>query len=383
MKKITLAGSTGSIGENTLAIVRKHSDRLKVVALSAGSNWKKISAQAREFKPEMVAIRDENAYLELKNSLSDTNIQVFAGEDAIIQCAKIETADCMVAAIVGSAGLKPVMAAIESGKEVCLANKETLVVGGEVVTRAVKEKGVSLIPIDSEHSAIFQCLQNSREFLRRIIITASGGPFKDFSVEKLSSVSVEQALKHPNWNMGGKITIDSATLMNKGLEVIEAHWLFEQAYENIDVVVHPQSIVHSLVEFSDGSVIAQLGWPDMKLPIQYALSFPQRWEKVGESLDLIKIGKLDFCAPDFDKFPCLKLAFEAGKTGGTAPCILNAANEIAVQAFLEQKIEFNRIPVIVERTLEHFDFYPVQNIDQLLEIDKLARIQAEEMIGEY
>jgi 1-deoxy-D-xylulose-5-phosphate reductoisomerase len=302
MKKITLAGSTGSIGENTLAIVRKHSDRLKVVALSAGSNWKKISAQAREFKPEMVAIRDENAYLELKNSLSDTNIQVFAGEDAIIQCAKIETADCMVAAIVGSAGLKPVMAAIESGKEVCLANKETLVVGGEVVTRAVKEKGVSLIPIDSEHSAIFQCLQNSREFLRRIIITASGGPFKDFSVEKLSSVSVEQALKHPNWNMGGKITIDSATLMNKGLEVIEAHWLFEQAYENIDVVVHPQSIVHSLVEFSDGSVIAQLGWPDMKLPIQYALSFPQRWEKVGESLDLIKIGKLDFCAPDFDKF---------------------------------------------------------------------------------
>jgi 1-deoxy-D-xylulose-5-phosphate reductoisomerase len=354
-----------------------------VVALSAGSNWKKISAQAREFKPEMVAIRDENAYLELKNSLSDTNIQVFAGEDAIIQCAKIETADCMVAAIVGSAGLKPVMAAIESGKEVCLANKETLVVGGEVVTRAVKEKGVSLIPIDSEHSAIFQCLQNSREFLRRIIITASGGPFKDFSVEKLSSVSVEQALKHPNWNMGGKITIDSATLMNKGLEVIEAHWLFEQAYENIDVVVHPQSIVHSLVEFSDGSVIAQLGWPDMKLPIQYALSFPQRWEKVGESLDLIKIGKLDFCAPDFDKFPCLKLAFEAGKTGGTAPCILNAANEIAVQAFLEQKIEFNRIPVIVERTLEHFDFYPVQNIDQLLEIDKLARIQAEEMIGEY
>lgn len=380
MKKIALAGSTGSIGTSTIEIVRKNSDKLRLVSLSAGKNWELLVKQAVEFLPEFVAIDDETHYEKVKDALSGLNIRVGAGQGAIIEAASLPTADTLVAAIVGAAGLKPVMAAIDSGKNIALANKETLVVGGSLVTREVEKKGVSLIPVDSEHSAIFQCLSNSAVFLRKILITASGGPFRTFSENQMETITVEQALKHPNWSMGGKITIDSATLMNKGLEVIEAHWLFKTSYENIDVVVHPQSIIHSLVEFTDGSVIAQLGWPDMKLPIQYALSYPERWGPAVDSLDLLKVTSMTFEAPDFKRFPCLELAFQAGKSGGIMPCVLNAANEVAVYSFMQKKLGFNFIPKVVEETINKFSSAPAESVDQLIDIDQIARKYAKEII---
>ncbi|HAE37897.1 MAG TPA: 1-deoxy-D-xylulose-5-phosphate reductoisomerase, partial [Candidatus Riflebacteria bacterium] len=311
-----------------------------------------------------------------------SQIRVEAGDEAIVAAVEVQPLDAVVAAIVGSAGLSPVMAAIDKGLQICLANKETLVVGGSLVMQAVKRAGVDLLPVDSEHSAIFQCLQGAQANpLHKIIITASGGPFRQFSSGQLAAVTPEQALKHPNWDMGGKITIDSSTLMNKGLEVIEAHWLFDAAYDNIEVVVHPQSIIHSLVEFSDGSVIAQLGWPDMKLPIQYALSWPTRWSPPLPPLDLAKVASMTFEPPDTTRFPCLAYAYEAGRAGGIMPCVLNAANEIAVAAFLKRQIGFMSIPAIIRKTMDSFSNKQVTAVGQLLEVDAQARETATSLLS--
>jgi 1-deoxy-D-xylulose-5-phosphate reductoisomerase len=345
-----------------------------VRALTGGKKWQQLAQQALEFKPDLAVIADKNAYNDLKAALAGTSIKVEAGNEAVIAAVEVEPLDAGVAAIVGAAGLLPVMAAIEKGRQICLANKETLVVGGSLVMQAVKKAGVDLLPVDSEHSAIFQCLQGSPEkSLNKIIITASGGPFRTFSRGQLLSVTPEQALKHPNWDMGGKITIDSATLMNKGLEIIEAHWLFKTDYDDIEVVVHPQSIIHSLVEFSDGSIIAQLGWPDMRLPIQYALSWPQRWSPPVPALDLVRVGSMTFEEPDLTRFACLAYAIEAGRAGGIMPCVLNAANEVAVAAFLKRQIGFAEIPALIRKTMDAFKNQSVTTIGQLLDIDAQAR----------
>ncbi len=382
MKKIVILGSTGSIGRSTLDVVRANPDRLKVVALTGAKNWRLLAEQAREFRPEFVATACEENLADLRQELANTGIRVGAGPQAMLEAVAVEGANTTVAAIVGAAGLKPVMAAIARRHQICLANKETLVVGGDVVMRAIADAGIDLLPVDSEHSAIFQCLQGAAATPpHRIIITASGGPFRDWPAEKLAEVTVEQALKHPNWNMGGKITIDSATLMNKGLEVIEAHWLFSTSYDQIDVVVHPQSIIHSLVEFSDGSVIAQLGWPDMKLPIQYALTWPERWQAPLAPLDLVKVGSMTFATPRQSDFPCLQLAFAAGRAGGIMPCVLNAANEIAVEAFMQKRICFIDIPAVIEKTLQKFTYEAAESIDQLLAVDTSARCRAEETVA--
>lgn len=381
IKNIALLGSTGSIGQNTLEIVRKYPNRLKIKALTAGNNWQLLAQQALEFNPEYVALASTKNEADLKAALANTNIKIGTGENALIEAVSLNNVDTVLAAIVGFAGLKPVMEAIALKRRICLANKETLVVAGSIFMKAIKENKVDLLPVDSEHSAIFQCLSGlNNPNLSKIIITASGGPFKDFPTEKLKDVTVEMALKHPNWNMGGKITIDSATLMNKGLEVIEAHWLFGADYEDIDIVIHPQSLIHSLIEYSDGSVIAQLGWPDMKLPIQCALSWPERWELPLKAFNLLHAKNMTFFEPRFEDFPCLKLAIKAGKEGGIMPCVLNAANEVAVEAFLNNIITFIEIPQLIETTLRGFNNADVKSIDRLIEIDYKARIFAKSMI---
>ena len=381
IKNIALLGSTGSIGQNTLEIVRKYPNRLKIKALTAGNNWQLLAEQALEFNPEYVALASTKNEADLKTALANTNIKVGTGENALIEAVSLNNVDTVLAAIVGFAGLKPVMEAIALKRRICLANKETLVVAGSIFMKAVKENKVDLLPVDSEHSAIFQCLSGlNNPNLSKIIITASGGPFKDFPTEKLKDVTVEMALKHPNWNMGGKITIDSATLMNKGLEVIEAHWLFGADYEDIDIVIHPQSLIHSLIEYSDGSVIAQLGWPDMKLPIQCALSWPERWEPPLKPFNLLHAKSMTFFEPRFEDFPSLKLAIKAGKEGGIMPCVLNAANEVAVEAFLNNIITFIEMPQLIETTLRGFNNADVKSIEQLIEIDYKARIFAKSMI---
>jgi len=382
MKNIAILGATGSIGSSTLEVVRNNPDKLRARVLTGGKKWQQLAKQALEFKPDMVVISDVHAYVPLKEALAGTSIRVEAGSEAVVAAAEFEPLDAVVAAIVGAAGLLPVMAAIKKGLQICLANKETLVVGGSLVMQAVKSAGIDLLPVDSEHSAIFQCLQgNPGNSLNKIIITASGGPFRTFSREQLLAVTPEQALKHPNWDMGGKITIDSATLMNKGLEIIEAHWLFDTDYDNIEVVVHPQSIIHSLVEFSDGSVIAQLGWPDMRLPIQYALSWPQRWLPPVPPLDLTRVASMTFESPDLTRFACLAYAIEAGRAGGIMPCVLNAANEVAVAAFLKRQIGFTEIAVLIRKTMDTFKNQPASTIDQLLEVDAQAREKALTMLA--
>lgn len=381
IKNIALLGSTGSIGQNTLEIVRKYPNRLKIKALTAGNNWQLLAQQALEFNPEYVALASTKNEADLKAALANTNIKIGTGENALIEAVSLNNVDTVLAAIVGFAGLKPVMEAIALKRRICLANKETLVVAGSIFMKAIKENKVDLLPVDSEHSAIFQCLSGlNNPNLSKIIITASGGPFKDFPTEKLKDVTVEMALKHPNWNMGGKITIDSATLMNKGLEVIEAHWLFGADYEDIDIVIHPQSLIHSLIEYSDGSVIAQLGWPDMKLPIQCALSWPERWEPPLKPFNLLHAKSMTFFEPRFEDFPSLKLAIKAGKEGGIMPCVLNAANEVAVEAFLNNIITFIEMPQLIETTLRGFNNADVKSIEQLIEIDYKARIFAKSMI---
>ena len=357
MKAITILGSTGSIGTQTLDIVTSNPDKFRVVGLAAGSNVSLLAEQIRNFKPEIVALGDEAKLGELKEAIAlyAHKPKILVGQEGICEVARYGDAESVVTGIVGCAGLLPTIAAIEAGKDIALANKETLIAGAPVVLPLVKKHSVKLLPADSEHSAIFQCLQGvPTDGLRRIILTASGGSFRDLPVEKLSSVTVKDALKHPNWSMGQKITIDSATLMNKGLEVIEAHYLFDLDYDHIDIVIHPQSIIHSLIEVQDTSVLAQLGWPDMRLPLLYALSWPERIYTDWEQLDLVKAGDLTFREPDHQKYPCMQLAYAAGKAGGLMPAVLNAANEQAVSLFLAEKIGFLDIPRLIETVCDRF-----------------------------
>ncbi len=378
MKAITLLGSTGSIGTQTLDIVEHNPDKFRIVGLAAGSNIEMLAQQVRQFRPEIVAIGNETKFSELKDALSSLDYQpiIVAGAQGTIEVASYGDAQSVVTGIVGCAGLLPTIAAIKAGKDIALANKETLIAGGPVVLPLVEKHGVKLLPADSEHSAIFQCLQGvPPDGLRRIILTASGGAFRDLPAEKLASVTIADALKHPNWSMGQKITIDSATLMNKGLEVIEAHYLFGVDYDNIDIVVHPQSIIHSLIELQDTSVLAQLGWPDMRLPLLYALSWPDRIQTDWKKFDLVTAGDLTFRAPDRQKYPCIDLAYAAGRSGGSMPAILNGANEQAVALFLAEKIHFLDIPKVIEKVCDKHraDFTATPSLDDILAADIWAR----------
>lgn len=380
MKAITLLGSTGSIGTQTLDIVSQYPDRFRIVGLAAGRNVEMLAAQIRQFRPEIVAIADADKLGELKEAIADLEQQpiLLAGQAGIIEVARYGDAEAVVTGIVGCAGLLPTIAAIEAGKDIALANKETLIAGGPVVNPLVEKYGVKLLPADSEHSAIFQCLQGVPDKgLRRILLTASGGAFRDWPVEKLSEVTVADALKHPNWSMGRKITVDSATLMNKGLEVIEAHFLFGLDYDDIEIVIHPQSIIHSLIELQDTSVLAQLGWPDMRLPILYTLSWPDRIYTNWERLDLVKAGNLTFREPDHEKYPCMQLAYAVGRAGGSMPAVLNAANEQAVALFLDEKIRFLDIPRCIEWVCDKHqsDNRANPSLDDILAADEWARRQ--------
>ncbi|MDO5075464.1 MAG: 1-deoxy-D-xylulose-5-phosphate reductoisomerase [Bacteroidales bacterium] len=374
MKRIAILGSTGSIGTQTLDIVRQHPDHYEAYAITAGSNAALLVAQAREFKPEVVVIADESKYAEVSEALADLPIKVWADADSLCEVVQFAEVDVVVTAMVGFAGLRPTIAAIEAGKTIALANKETLVVAGELITQKALAKRVAILPVDSEHSAIFQCLVGEMgNDIDKVQLTASGGPFRTMPAEELARVTAAQALRHPNWEMGAKITIDSATMMNKGLEMIEAKWLFGLAPEQIEVVVHPESIVHSAVQFADGCVKAQLGVPDMRLPIQYALSYPQRLPLVGDRLDLFALRSLTFERPDTERFACLKLAYEAIAQGGTMPCIMNAANEVANLAFREGKIAFLDIPRLIERAMQTVPSSTTASLDTYLQTDAETR----------
>ncbi|MEG4838723.1 1-deoxy-D-xylulose-5-phosphate reductoisomerase [Microcoleus sp. B9-D4] len=378
MKAITLLGSTGSIGTQTLDIVAQYPDQFRIVGLTAGRNVTLLAQQIRQFRPEIVAICDEDQLLELKEAIADIDPQpiLLAGESGVVEVAQYGDAQAVVTGIVGCAGLLPTIAAIKAGKDIALANKETLIAGGPVVNPLIEKYGVKILPADSEHSAIFQCLQGVMVGgLRRIILTASGGSFRDLPIDKLAGVTVADALKHPNWSMGQKITIDSATLMNKGLEVIEAHYLFGMDYDDIDIVIHPQSIIHSLIELQDTSVLAQLGWPDMRLPLLYALSWPERIHTDWERLDLVKAGDLTFREPDHEKYPCMQLAYAAGRAGGSMPAVLNAANEQAVALFLQEKIQFLDIPKLIEKACDKHQADNCESpaLDDILAADRWAR----------
>ena len=384
MKALSLLGSTGSIGTQTLDIVAQYPDQFRIVGMAAGRNVALFSQQIRQFKPQIVALQDETLLDDLKAAIADVQPQpiILAGQAGIVEVAKYGDAEVVVTGIVGCAGLLPTMAAIEANKDIALANKETLIAGGPVVLPLVKKHGVKLLPADSEHSAIFQCLQGVPDRgIRRILLTASGGSFRDMPIEELANVTVASALKHPNWSMGRKITIDSATLMNKGLEVIEAHYLFGMDYDHIDIVIHPQSIIHSLIELQDTSVLAQLGWADMRLPLLYALSYPDRLPTDWEPLDLVKAGNLTFREPDHVKYPCMGLAYAAGRAGGCLPAVLNAANEEAVALFLDEKIKFLDIPKLIEKTCDRFDSQNVKNpnLDDILEADAWGRRSVSEL----
>lgn len=373
MKKISLLGSTGSIGTQTLDVVDQHQDQFEVVALSAGNNIKLLIEQVKKFNPKLISVATKELAHEIKLHVAPT-IKVVYGEEGLIEVATVPDADIVVTAILGSRGLPATLAAIDEGKTIGLANKETLVTAGHIVMERARQKGVSILPIDSEHSAIFQCLNGEpKSSIDYITITASGGSFRDFTREQLQSVTVEQALKHPNWSMGAKITIDSATMANKGLEVIEAHWLFDLNYDQIEVIIHPESIIHSFVNFKDRSVIAQLGMPDMRVPIQYALTYPQRISNTTDRLDLAQIGKLNFRKMDFERFPMLKLAFDCGKAGHSAPIVFNAANEIAVDRFLRGELPFLGIERIVETVLTKHVNCNVDHIDAIVAVDHEAR----------
>lgn len=375
MRYITVLGSTGSIGTQSLDVIR-HSEGLAVEAISGHSNIALLEEQAREFTPEYVCTTDETKYSDLKQRLQDTSVKVVSGEEGISSVASLPKSDTVITGIVGIAGLKPTLAAINAKKRIGLANKETLVTAGSLVKEACKKSGSAIIPVDSEHSAIFQCMEkraDAKEDVKRILLTCSGGPFFGKTKEELSTVTKADALKHPNWDMGAKITIDSATLMNKGLEVIEAFHLFDVPFEKIDVYIHRQSIVHSMVEFCDNAVLAQLGAPDMKLPIQYAITYPERWNMAGNELDLLTCGALTFAKPDTDTFRCLSLAYKAGKIGHTMPCVLNGANEEAVYRFLKGEIGFLDIAETVEAAMEAHKIISSPTLSDILDCDKWAR----------
>lgn len=372
-ENLSILGSTGSIGKQSLDVCRKCGYGVK--ALTAFSSVDEIEKQAREFKPEKVALVDEKAAADLKIKLADTDIKVFGGMDGVCECAAIQSADTVLNSVVGMAGLKPTLTAIYAGKKIALANKETLVAGGQLVMSEAKKHGVEILPVDSEHSAIFQCLQGkpTNKALKKIILTASGGPFFGKTAEELRDVTVEKALKHPNWSMGAKITIDSATMMNKGLELIEAVWLFSVKPDDVDIVVHRESIVHSAVEYDDNSVIAQLGLPDMRIPIQYALTYPERFESPVGELSLSQIGKLTFFEPDYETFRCINLCRKAINMGGLYPAAVNSANEQANLMFRQGKIGFLDIADRVEAVLEKTPHYDNYTFEDILEIDKFAR----------
>lgn len=380
-KRVAILGSTGSIGTQTLEVIRQHPDKFTVEVLTAQNNCDLLIAQALEFQPNAVVIGNESNYQKVKEALIPHDIKVFAGQKAIAQVVEMETIDVVLTALVGYSGMIPTVNAIKAGKQIALANKETLVVAGDIITALARENGVNIYPVDSEHSAIFQCLVG--EFhnpIEKIILTASGGPFRGKDRAFLETVTREQALKHPNWDMGAKITIDSASLMNKGLEVIEAKWLFGLKTEQIEVVVHPHSIVHSLVQFEDGSIKAQLGLPDMRIPIQFALSYPHRFKSDFERFDFTKYPQLTFEQPDMETFRNLQIAFDALAKGGNAPCILNAANEIAVAAFLSKEVGFLEMSDLIATTLEKATFIAKPSLDDYVETDREARIITETLI---
>lgn len=383
VKNLAILGATGSIGRSTLDVVARHPDRFKVRALTAKTNIELLARQVTRFQPRLAVVFDEKAAAQLKQLLpAHSETVVSHGETGYLDAATLDRTDTVVGAMVGAAGLKPTLAAIEAQKTIALANKETLVMAGEVVMARAAAKGVPIIPIDSEHSAIFQCLNGNRKAdVGKIFLTASGGPFRTLSADRFDRITKADALDHPNWDMGAKITIDSATMMNKGLEVIEAHWLFDTPLECIEVVVHPQSIVHSMVGYADGSIMAQLGVPDMRGAIAYALSFPDRLETGLDFPDFFNLGQLTFEAPDLDKFTCLALAFRAAETGGTLPAVLNAANEVAVNGFLEEKISFRQLPQIVCAVMDSHAVVRQPDLDRILAADQWARAAAADKVA--
>lgn len=378
-KQIAILGSTGSIGTQALKVIAEHPDLYEVYALTANNKVELLAEQARKFRPEAVVIANPDKYSQLKEALSDLPVKVYAGADALAQIVESGPIDIVLTAMVGYAGLKPTINAIKAGKIIALANKETMVVAGELVNSLAAKYRAPILPVDSEHSAIFQCLEVNNP-IHKIILTASGGPFRTFSMEHLQTVTKEQALKHPNWSMGAKITVDSASMMNKGFEVIEAKWLFGVRPEQIEVVVHPQSVIHSMVEYVDGAVKAQLGVPDMRLPIQYAFSYPKRETLSGERLDFVKCHTLTFEAPDTTRFRNLALAYEALHQGGNMPCIVNAANEVVVAAFLKDQISFLGMSDVIEKTMGRVTFIQTPTYEDYVETDALARRVAAEMV---
>lgn len=378
-KKIAILGSTGSIGTQALQVIEEHSDLYEAYVLTANRSAGKLIEQARRFKPEAVVIADETFYESVRDALADLPIKVYAGANALCEVVQDRNVDIVLASMVGFAGLMPTISAIKAGKAIALANKETLVVAGELINGLANEYKVPILPVDSEHSAIFQCLEPGNR-IEKILLTASGGPFRKCSLEEIAKVTKDQALAHPTWKMGSKITIDSATMMNKGFEVIEAKWLFGVAPEQIQVVVHPQSVIHSMVQFEDGAVKAQLGMPDMRLPIQYAFSYPKRLRSSFDRLDFFKLGGMTFEEPDMERFRCLALAYEALKQGGNMPCIVNAANEVVNRAFLEDKISFLRMSEVIEETMKKVSFDASPDLDVYMDTDRTARAVASEMI---
>ena len=380
MKNIAVLGATGSIGRNTLEIVKSFPDKFKVIAISGKTNISLLEKQINQFHPKFVVVMDEKTRNQLRHSVSDKKVKIEYGCESLIKISTLDEVDIVVSAITGITGLIPTLEAIKKGKHIAIAAKELLVAAGEIMLKEVKKHRVKFVPVDSEHNAIFQCLEGrDKKDIKRIILTASGGPF--YKEKNLHDISPERALAHPVWKMGEKISIDSATLMNKGLEVIEAHWLFGIDISKIEIIVHPECIVHSMVEFIDGSILALLGIPDMKMPIQYALTYPERMSTQLEPLDLTKISRLHFLVPNFDKFPCLKLAYEAGTIGGTMPAVLNSANDIAVNLFLKKKIKFLNIPKIIEKVMNKHDVIQNPHINHILASDAWARKAAYE-IGE-
>lgn len=377
MKKIAILGSTGSIGTQTLEVVRENKD-IEVLGLAAGNNIKLLERQIREFHPKMAAVWSEERAKELRENVKDLDIKIVSGMEGLIELSVMEESEILVTAIVGMIGIRPTIEAIKAGKDIALANKETLVTAGHIIMPLAKEYQVAILPVDSEHSAIFQSLQGGQEkALHKILLTASGGPFRQKTREELLNIQVEDALKHPNWEMGRKITIDSSTLVNKGLEVIEAKWLFDVSLDQIEVVVHPQSIIHSMVEYVDGAIIAQLGTPDMKLPIQYALYYPERRFLPGDRLDFAVLSKLTFEKPDMETFYGLRLAFEAGKEGGSLPAVFNAANELAVSKFLDRKIKYLEIPEIIEHCMQAHKTIADPSVDEILQTEQEVYEQIE------
>ena len=377
MKKIAILGSTGSIGTQTLEVVRENKD-IEVLGLAAGNNIKLLERQIREFHPKMAAVWTEERAKELRENVKDLDIKIVSGMEGLIELSVMEESEILVTAIVGMIGIRPTIEAIKAGKDIALANKETLVTAGHIIMPLAKEYQVAILPVDSEHSAIFQSLQGGQEkALHKILLTASGGPFRQKTREELLNIQVEDALKHPNWEMGRKITIDSSTLVNKGLEVIEAKWLFDVSLDQIEVVVHPQSVIHSMVEYVDGAIIAQLGTPDMKLPIQYALYYPERRFLPGDRLDFAVLSKLTFEKPDMETFYGLRLAFEAGKEGGSLPAVFNAANELAVSKFLDRKIKYLEIPEIIEHCMQAHKTIADPSVDEILQTEQEVYEQIE------